>query len=138
MSRRSSYRDLSRLTRTLQFALGLYAVIALVSAWSDWLQIQLVMQAVNGEEILDADAVANDDRQALLGGIYFLVLIGTGIVFLRWTYLACRNAGYLGASRFNPKPGWAVGWYFVPILCLWRPYQALKPNVSSRPNSPCI
>ena len=24
------------------------------------------------------------------------------------------------------SPGWAVGWYFVPIANLWKPYQAMK------------
>lgn len=23
-------------------------------------------------------------------------------------------------------PGWSVGWYFVPILSFWKPYQAMK------------
>ncbi len=26
--------------------------------------------------------------------------------------------------RFTP--GWAVGWYFVPVFNLWKPYQAMK------------
>ena len=67
-----------------------------------------------------------------LAGILFIV---TAIVFLRWIYVVAKNAGAVGAQ--NPQlfehsheltftPGWCVGWYFVPIFNLWRPYQAMK------------
>jgi len=23
-------------------------------------------------------------------------------------------------------PGWSIGWYFIPIAALWKPYQAMK------------
>ena len=50
----------------------------------------------------------------------------TGFLFLRWTYLTKKNAAALGASGLEFSPGWSVGYYFVPVVTLWRPYQALK------------
>jgi hypothetical protein len=34
-------------------------------------------------------------------------------------------------------PGWSVGWYFVPIANLWKPYQAMKEiwKASANPHS---
>ena len=32
----------------------------------------------------------------------------------------------LGSPGLRFTPGWAVGWYFVPIANLWKPYQAMK------------
>jgi hypothetical protein len=50
----------------------------------------------------------------------------TGIMFLRWTYLSNLNARSLCAAEMQFTPGWAVGWYFIPVATLWKPYQALK------------
>ena len=30
------------------------------------------------------------------------------------------------APDLTITPGWAVGWYFVPIANLWKPFQAMK------------
>ena len=32
---------------------------------------------------------------------------------------------HLGASDMRFTPGWAIGWYCVPVACFWRPYQAM-------------
>lgn len=69
---------------------------------------------------------ASDSRQALLGVLYVVIFLVTGILFLLWTYLANRNARSLGATGMKFTPGWAIGWYFIPILNLWKPYQALR------------
>ena len=33
-------------------------------------------------------------------------------------------------------PGWSIGWYFIPIFTLWKPYQAMKEiwKASHEPN----
>ena len=41
-------------------------------------------------------------------------------------YRANYNARQLGARDMHFTPGWSVGWYFVPIATLWKPYQAMK------------
>jgi hypothetical protein len=35
-------------------------------------------------------------------------------------------------------PGWSVGWFFIPIANLWKPYQAVKEiwEVSRGPSAP--
>lgn len=40
--------------------------------------------------------------------------------------LSNRNARALGATGMELTPGWAIGWYFVPVATLWKCYQALK------------
>ncbi len=46
--------------------------------------------------------------------------------FFRWVYRANKNLYSLGKLNKNFSPGWAVGWFFVPIAGLYKPYQALK------------
>lgn len=69
-------------------------------------------------------------------GLMAVLVIGyipiyiTGIVsFCMWTYRVSSNAYAQGGMKnsLNPiTPGWAVGYYFIPIVSLWKPYQAMK------------
>jgi hypothetical protein len=54
-----------------------------------------------------------------------LALLVTSIVVLCWIYRASVNA-HAAAPGLTITPGWAVGWYFVPIANLWKPFQAMK------------
>jgi hypothetical protein len=49
----------------------------------------------------------------------------TGILFLKWIYRANLNVRGFGAQGLKFTPGWAIGFYFVPIMNLWKPYQAM-------------
>lgn len=42
----------------------------------------------------------------------------TAVVFLVWVYRASANAHALGFAALKFRPGWAVGWWFVPIANL--------------------
>ena len=50
----------------------------------------------------------------------------TSVVFLTWIYWANRNSHGFGAKCMQFKAGWAVGFYFVPIFSLFRPYQSMR------------
>lgn len=72
----------------------------------------------------------------MLWGMFVnLVALVTGILVLMWIYRANHNARQLGASDMEFTPGWAVGWYFVPIAWFWKPYQAMSEiwKASARP-----
>src|SRR5579863_1150161 len=47
------------------------------------------------------------------------------IVVFFWIYRAAVNARRLGAANLRHSPGWAVGWFFVPIANLGMPYRAM-------------
>ena len=55
-----------------------------------------------------------------------LLLVATSVSVLMWIHRANHNARQLGATGMKFTPGWAVGWYFVPIASIWKPYQAMK------------
>ena len=59
----------------------------------------------------------------MLGGI--LMAIITGIIYLMWLHRAYQNLPALGVTKLDATPGWAVGYYFIPILNLFRPYQTM-------------
>ena len=67
-----------------------------------------------------------------------LVSLITAILVLKWIHRAAWNARELGATWMKHTPGWAIGWYFIPIASLWKPYQAMKEiwHASHRPSRP--
>lgn len=122
----NEYRDLSSLSGTLKIFLGLYIVISFAAIWSESMELDLLNRAYQGEYITDEEIIANDDRQAFVGGLYFLIFLITSIIFLRWKYISNKNARSMGIVDMEFTPGWSVGWYFIPIANLWKPYHALK------------
>lgn len=48
------------------------------------------------------------------------------LFFLIWIYRIYKNLSVLGAKNLRMTPGWAVGWYFIPIVRYWKTYQGLK------------
>src|SRR4029077_21213638 len=41
-----------------------------------------------------------------------------------WFGRAYQNLAALGAQDLQFTSGWAIGWWFIPIACLWMPYLA--------------
>lgn len=64
--------------------------------------------------------------ETVMGLFQMAVFIATSIPFLMWIWRANANARALGAEGLSFTPGWSVGWFFVPILNLWYPYQVMK------------
>ncbi len=121
----TSFRDTSTSSLVLKSFLGLYCAFALISLWSDWLEVQMLQRMVDGAIVAEGEADTNDERQLMIYGASILVYLMTAIVFMRWTYLASRNARSLVDEKLEYSPGWAVGWFFVPIANLWKPYQVM-------------
>ncbi len=54
-------------------------------------------------------------------GVHFVA----GLLSLIWIHRMSRNANIL-TGGLPISPGWAVGWYFVPIGALWKPFEAIE------------
>jgi len=63
---------------------------------------------------------------ALFGLVQFVGFAAAAIAVLRWIYLADNNARALGAEDLSGSPGWAVGWFFVPLANLIMPYTTVR------------
>lgn len=100
------FKDTESLRRTLFICFGVMAVVNV---------------AYLGSILSKSDAAIGSSALIYLG-----VYIVTAVFFLRWVFVANRNARALGASDMHHTPGWSVGWYFIPIAHLWKPYQAMK------------
>lgn len=72
--------------------------------------------------------VINGPRQmlAVLGLVQAPVGLALVGLFITWFYKAYVNLPPLGVKRLDPKPGWAIGGWFVPLLCWYQPYVIAK------------
>jgi hypothetical protein len=60
-----------------------------------------------------------------IGGLLGLAALAGVIIACVWQYRAASTARALGYPAKH-SPGWGVGSWFVPIVALWMPYQALR------------
>jgi hypothetical protein len=122
------YRDPAGLTQWLKVLLIASFVGDLVAAGSGILELTFLQSLSNAtvEGDINGLADANDTRQQAIGAAQFALYLVTAVVFLTWVHRANRNARALGAKDMRFTPAWAVGWYFVPIMSLWRPFQAMR------------
>ncbi len=114
--------DPSGLTKFLQRLLWIsvaVACIALVDDVVEFAQVQI------GQES-PSEVSTNDPMQGIIGLLQSGVGILTGITFLKWIYRAYKNIQGFGAEGLRFSPGWAVGYYFIPILSLIRPVQVMN------------
>ncbi|MEG6586396.1 DUF4328 domain-containing protein [Dendrosporobacter sp. 1207_IL3150] len=59
------------------------------------------------------------------GGIILILTSISMLSFLIWLYKSYKNLLVLNKVPAKFSPGWAVGWFFVPILNLYKPYQVI-------------
>lgn len=114
-------QDPSSLTKILKVFLWISVGVGALAVVSDIAQLTLL----TGGPVGLAEANANDARQGLVGIISIITFIITGITFLRWVYRANVNCHGFGAQNMQFTPGWAVGFYFVPILSFFKPCEAM-------------
>ncbi|HLA85559.1 MAG TPA: DUF4328 domain-containing protein [Thermoguttaceae bacterium] len=114
-------------TRAVWAIMFLAAILAgsIVSGVSDYLQIELLQRMENGDFTTE-ETHWNDSRQQLIGFVLIVASIGSMISFLMWFHRAHRNLRSLGATELRFSPGWAVGWWFIPIFNLFRPFQVMR------------
>ena len=127
---KKEFKDPTNLMAWIKYFLWFQVVLSFVAIGSNLMEYQLLTDFQNGiyfsQEMAVADAEANDMRQAVIAFSYLGVFIVSGILILKWIYQANQNARQLGAKDMAFSPGWSIGFYFIPIVSLWKPYQAMK------------
>jgi hypothetical protein len=96
----------------------------LMIALYGWIAVQF------GQFVVDLDYVAGDgvnvwfgtaEVVSLMAVVALIATIITAIIFMVWVYRAMARAREL-TPTLTITPGWAVGWFFVPVASLWMPY----------------
>jgi hypothetical protein len=101
-------------------------VVYVVAVLSDALEWRLMDQIIAGEEVTDAEATANDNRQATIGLVQLALFVAAAVVFIRWMSAAYRNVDVVARAERRYSHGWAIGSWFVPFMNLFRPKQIIN------------
>ncbi|MHC4744177.1 MAG: DUF4328 domain-containing protein [Planctomycetota bacterium] len=118
------------LTWIVNFLLFLSIIMAVVAIRANYLEIDFLGKVREGlyepGPVIKTGAPVNYDRYIIfrltINPVYLIALV----FFLIWVHRANFNARGLGNVRMEYTPGWAVGWYFIPIMSLWKPYYVMK------------
>jgi Domain of unknown function (DUF4328) len=103
-----AYREPAGITRAAVIAVALYMALDLVSTI-----IRFFERTPGG--VADMLAIG-----------VFVVLLACLVLVGRWIYVTNANAHAFGTGEMSISPGWAIGWFFVPIANLFKPYEGVK------------
>jgi len=101
-------------------------ILAGVAVISGVLQVELLSRVAAGSNYTMEEVTRNDARQGMIGIFQVLLWIGTAMAFLIWFHRVNKNLPSLGQTGLLFTPGWAVGFFFVPLFNLVRPFQAMR------------
>ncbi len=58
--------------------------------------------------------------------VQIAIILPLVILFCTWINRCCKNGWLMDAPRMKTTPGLAVGYYFTPVLSLWKPFTTMK------------
>lgn len=95
----------------------LFGAVAVVT------EMSLLQRVIDGSRVTLTEATASDNRVAASAQIWLVLVIATVVVWLIWQHRAQANLRAVGVTELEYSPGWAVGWWMIPIANLWKPFQ---------------
>ncbi len=119
------FTDLSGSGRRAIWATSAYACAQLGLSAAHVYQNAVIRRYISGTAD-DAALLQSDNVVGMTSIVFLLLLILVFIVNGRFIYLASRNAAVMTPDSQAITPGWAVGWFAVPIANFWMPYKAMK------------
>jgi hypothetical protein len=126
----NEFNNLDNLTKWLKYFIYLQIFSASISVIVGYLEYNLLSRFNKGDITDGTNYLALADQleifQIVVALLYSIIFIISGIVILRWLYKANQNAHQLGAKNMQFTPAWSIGWYFIPLALLFKPYQAMK------------
>ena len=125
------FRSIDLLSKWVLGMLALGALAIVLNEIAAFMQLRMLSGEFSQEE---ADVNSSRMDFATIG--YGVVLLATIPVFATWIVRAHRNLPALGAERLDVRPGWAVGWFFIPFANLWKPFTAMRTLWKASHNGP--
>ena len=119
-----AFRRNGRLKTALVSLLVIDAMMSIFS--SGVLNLLDISQQASDEYWQTAEPSKLDEIITLTGSLHLAFILILMVVFLAWINRSCKNGWLLDAPHMKTTPGWSVGYFFIPILSLWKPYGTMK------------
>ena len=104
---------------------GLDALLELGDGASALVTIGVMRRVAAGEAVDSACSPRSTSAAEAARPCSGLLVLAAIVLFCLFMPRANRNARAFGAPMSN-SPGWAAGWFFVPVAFWWKPYYAMK------------
>lgn len=106
------------------------AIFVAMNTWLIWYIQQTeagILTGIRGDNLGDTyDAIS-----AMLTNGFVLVALAVVVVNAVWIYRSSANAAAIDPNDTRITPGWAVGWFAVPVANFWLPYVALRQTMNT-------
>lgn len=121
------FRSPAALGNGVRGVLAAYIVLTLATVGVMLYGLQLLQQGIDGgtHTTLQDELTGAGRLQLNLFRLQWLLTLACCVWAGCWTYRVAGNVRALGAKGLDDSPGWAVGWYAVPVMNLVRPMRAL-------------
>jgi hypothetical protein len=121
------YRSAGGLVLTLTLLLAAHILVDIVIGGMEVTRLAIDVNELGAIPLGDDVSLAwFDIAYGIVGLLTVPLSLATAILFLVWVNRANKNARALGAQGMQFTPGWCVGWFFVPIMNLFKPFQAIR------------
>ena len=92
--------------------------------------VMLTLFSLLARQVIPATILAEPDHHI---SITLRVIYMAGITihilcvpfYCLWINRSCKNAWLLNPPKMKATPAWAVAYYFIPIVSLWKPYRSM-------------
>lgn len=98
-------------------------VFELISVFTGYQQLELLLNVKNGRTVTMQEASANDMRVLIVSVLSLIVAIISWVTYIQWFRRAYYNLNLRTTCHYTE--GWAAGSWFVPIISLYRPYEIM-------------
>jgi hypothetical protein len=113
------------LAKAITLILGIYVAVEVVCDVNAFVTINVMGRVLANAPYEESELSAIDTRSMGLAVLTAVIGILAVVWFCMFMVRANRNARSFG-SPMSIRPGWAAGFFFVPFVNLWKPYQAMK------------
>lgn len=122
------FRPLAGLARAWTVVMAVTVLIELVIVASAGMKLSLLermkVDSEGGASL--SELAAMDESSLWIDVTYALVAVASVVIFCMIMVRSNRNASSFNTKVMHFTPGWAAGYFFVPVLALWKPYQAMR------------
>lgn len=117
-----SYKSARPRARVVIGLLWVTIVVQLMLLWPSVSDLRDAHAAQAGKEL--SDELTGTDVITLVSCP--VVYVPLTVFWMMWVHRTYRNLRTLGAEGLSYSPGWAMAYYFIPIVNLFRPFQVMR------------